>query len=146
MPIPLIIRFGALGDMVLTTPTLRALAARHGQPCAIACIGGWVRTLYQGLPYVGSVTTIASRGAPYLFSPDQWRLVATLRRFRSSPTYLLDGDQKSTWLAAHAGLTLAGSMQHDPAARQPPPDRGPGPGHRICRCRRHRRTWFHPGA
>ena len=111
MPPPLIIRFGALGDMVLTTPALRALAARHGQPCDIACIGGWARALFQGLPYVGAVHTIASRGAPYLISPDQWRLVAALRTYRGGSAYLMDGDRKSDWFATHAGLTLSGSMR-----------------------------------
>jgi ADP-heptose:LPS heptosyltransferase len=111
MPTPVIIRFGALGDMVLTTPLLRALAARHGQPCAVACCGGFVRPLYQGLPWVGAVVSIASRGAPYAFSPDQWRLVRFLRENRDAAVYLLEGDGKSASFATRAGLTLAGSMR-----------------------------------
>jgi heptosyltransferase-3 len=111
MPTPVIIRFGALGDMVLTTPLLRALASRHGQPCAVACCGGFVRPLYQGLPWVGEVVSIASRGAPYAFSPEQWRLVRFLARHRADPVYLLDGDGKSASFAERAGVMLAGSMR-----------------------------------
>lgn len=111
MPTPVIIRFGALGDMVLTTPLLRALAQRHGQPCAVACCGGFVRPLYQGLPWVGEVVSIASRGAPYAFSPDQWRLVRFLRNLRDAEVYLLEGDAKSASFGERAGITLAGSMR-----------------------------------
>ncbi len=111
MPTPVIIRFGALGDMVLTTPLLRALAERHGQPCAVACCGGFVRPLYQGLPWVGEVVSIASRGAPYAFSPDQWRLVRFLRARPDAPVYLLEGDGKSASFAGRAGIALAGSMR-----------------------------------
>jgi ADP-heptose:LPS heptosyltransferase len=111
MPIPVIIRFGALGDMVLTTPLLRALAQRHGQPCAVACCGGFVRPLYHGLPWVGEVVSIASRGAPYAFSPDQWRLVRFLRGLRDAAVYLLEGDAKSASFAKRAGIALAGSMR-----------------------------------
>jgi heptosyltransferase-3 len=111
---PLIIRFGALGDMVLNTPVLRALAVRHGQPCAVACIGSWVPSLYQNLPFVGEVRTIKSRGAPYWLCPDQWRLVEFLRQFRGHPVYLFDIDEKSYWLARRAGLTLTSSMRTTP--------------------------------
>jgi ADP-heptose:LPS heptosyltransferase len=111
MPTPVIIRFGALGDMVLTTPLLRALASRHGQPCAVACCGGFVRPLYQGLPWVGEVVSIASRGAPYLLSPDQWRLVRFLAGQRDAVVYLLEGDGRSASFATRARITLAGSMR-----------------------------------
>ncbi len=111
MTIPVLIRFGALGDMVLTTPLLRALYARHGRPCAILCCGSFVRPLYQGLGFVGAVVSIASRGAPYAFSPDQWRLVRFLRAQREAAVYLLEGDTKSASFAKRAGVMLTGSMR-----------------------------------
>ena len=106
MSTPLVIRFGALGDMILTTPLLRALAKRHGQPCAVACSGGWISQLYANLPYVGVVTALDSRGAPYWLSLSQQRLVRFMHHYRDSPCYLLEGDDKSHWLADRAQLTL----------------------------------------
>jgi heptosyltransferase-2/heptosyltransferase-3 len=107
---PLVLRYGALGDMVMTTPALRALAARHGAPCAVAALGGWVPQLFRGLPFVGEIATVRSRKAPYWFSPDQWRLVDFLRRFRGHPVYLLVGDVRSAALAARAGLAATASV------------------------------------
>jgi len=106
MSTPLVIRFGALGDMILTTPLLRALAKRHGQPCAVACAGGWISQVYAHLPYVGVVTALESRGAPYGLSLGQQRLVRFMHHYRDSPCYLLEGDDKSHWLADRARLTL----------------------------------------
>ncbi len=96
--------------MVMTVPALRALASRHGAQCAVAAIGGWVPQLYRGLPFVGEIATVRSRKAPYWFSPDQWRLVDFLRRFRGHPVYLMVGDERSAALAVRAGLAATASI------------------------------------
>ena len=86
---PLVVRFGALGDMILLTPVLRALAERHGAPCDVVGSGRFLSDLYTGLPYVGERFVIGSRKTPYWFNPDQWALVRWLRTRQPSPVYVL---------------------------------------------------------
>ena len=45
---PLVIRFGAFGDMVLLTPLLRMLHRRYGQACRVLGSGRWLEPLYAG--------------------------------------------------------------------------------------------------
>jgi hypothetical protein len=40
---PLVVRFGALGDMVILTVLIRHLYARFGQPVDILASGAWTR-------------------------------------------------------------------------------------------------------
>lgn len=108
---PLLIRFGALGDLVMAIPAMRALAARHLRPCAVVAHGLWAPALLAGLPFVGAVHVLPSRRAPYWLSPAQWRLVRTLRQQRGGPAWLLESDAKSEGLCARAGLHLAGSLR-----------------------------------
>ncbi len=111
---PVIVRFGAMGDMVLVTPLARALAARHGAPCTVVGHGGWVQTLFTGLPSIGAVRTLASRGAWYWFAPDQRALVRWLRAAQPGPLYLLESDAKSQRLIQRAGITAAASIAREP--------------------------------
>ncbi len=104
MAAPLVIRFGALGDMILTTPLLRALSERHGCPVDLLTRGAVTPTIFQNLPFVGEVRTIEHRNGPYLFNPDQWSVVRWLRTYRDSPAYLLETNPKSTWLCRKAGI------------------------------------------
>ncbi len=108
---PVVIRLGALGDMVLTTPLLRALAARHGLPCVLAGQGAWTAAVVAQLPYVGAIKTIPSRGMPYALAPPQWALVRFLRRYQGAPAYLLEGDATSAGFAARAGLALTARLR-----------------------------------
>ncbi len=104
-----VVRYGALGDMVMTTPVLRALHARHGAPCTVVGLGGWVPSLFANLPSVGAIHTIKSRKAPYLFCPDQWALVRELKKYHGHPVYVLAGDERAAALVKRAGLTITSS-------------------------------------
>jgi heptosyltransferase-2/heptosyltransferase-3 len=106
---PLIVRFGALGDMILTTGLMRALHQRHGQPCDVVTVQGPAREAFKHLPFVGDVITIASRKTPYWFCPEQWRLVERLRTQPHDPVYLLQHDAKSERLLRRARQAVAGS-------------------------------------
>ncbi len=106
----LVVRWGALGDMVLTTPLLRALAERHGGPCTVVGLGGWLPELFRGLPFVGAVHSIRSRKTPYVLSPEQWKLNRILSGLRDQPVYLLAGDERSAALIRRAGLTISASV------------------------------------
>lgn len=101
---PLIMRCGALGDMVMVTPLIQALAARFGTPVDIISSGAWTPTLLQGQPDVGELYLVGSRRRPYLISPDQWRLVRRLRQRGVGPTWYADVGGVGKGLLARAGI------------------------------------------
>jgi heptosyltransferase-2/heptosyltransferase-3 len=101
-----VVRFGALGDMVMLTVAIRHLHARFGQPVDVLAAAGWTRALLQGQRGVGEIFLLASRKAPYWLSPDQWRLVRALAARGAGPTWLFDHDnRKICRLLLRAGWT-----------------------------------------
>jgi heptosyltransferase-2/heptosyltransferase-3 len=106
---PLIIRFGAMGDMILLTGLMQALHARYGLPCDLLSSGGWTRPLLQGNPDLGELKLIKSRKRPYPLAPEQWQLVAWLRQRPHGPVYICDfhSQDKLRWLLTRAGVDPA---------------------------------------
>lgn len=115
---PLIVRFGALGDMVMMTPLLRVLAERHGGPCDVLGSGPWTAAIFNGLPWVADVHVLSGRRTPYYFSAEQRRVVQTLRQRGRSPLWLLEDMPKAWRLMQRAGFssTDAVRMIDDPRA------------------------------
>lgn len=103
---PLVVRFGALGDMVLLTPLLRCLHRRYGQTCVVLGSGPWLDALYAGNPEVGGVLAVHSRKRPYWLDRSQQRLVKTLRALPPGPIYVCDDYalDKIRWLLDRAGI------------------------------------------
>lgn len=101
---PLIVRFGAFGDMVVLLSMVRALHQRCDAPVDVISSGTWTGPLLEGQPAIGTVHLIRSRKTPYLFSSDQWRLVRTLRAREPGPVWNCDGERKSRWLIARGGI------------------------------------------
>jgi ADP-heptose:LPS heptosyltransferase len=87
---PLVMRFGAFGDMVLLTVLLRQLHARFGKPADVISSGPWVRPLLEGHPDVGRLFLIRSRRTPYWFSPPQQALNKWLCERGPGPTWFCD--------------------------------------------------------
>jgi ADP-heptose:LPS heptosyltransferase len=87
---PLVMRFGAFGDMVLLTMLLRQLHARFGKPVDVISSGPWTQPLLEGQPWVGRLFVIRSRRMPYWMSLDQQQLVAWLRKRGAGPTWFCD--------------------------------------------------------
>lgn len=87
---PLIVRFGALGDMTILTVIIRGLYERFGMPVDIVGSGGWTRPLFDGQVGVGNLYLVGSRRWPYWVSPEQWSLMQALRERGPSPTWLCD--------------------------------------------------------
>ncbi len=103
-PRPLVVRHGALGDIVLMTVAIRHLHQRFGQPVDVLAAGPWVRELLEGQPGVGLVYTLASRRTPYWLSGEQRALVQALRTRGAGPTWLFDHDPgKACRVLARAG-------------------------------------------
>jgi heptosyltransferase-3 len=101
---PLIVRYGALGDMVILTVLIRHLYARFGQPVDILASGGWTRPLFEAQPGIGNLYVVNSRRWPYWLDREQQQLVATLRARGPSATWLCDDqNDKTRWLLERAG-------------------------------------------
>jgi heptosyltransferase-2/heptosyltransferase-3 len=101
---PLVVRFGAFGDMVLLTPLLHLLHQRYGAPCTVVGSGGWLRPLFEDHPDVAATLMLASRKRPYWLDASQRRLVAALRRQVQRPIYVCDdySVDKIRWLLHRA--------------------------------------------
>ena len=100
---PLVVRFGAMGDMVLLTVLLQALAQRHGRPVDLLTSGGWAQPLLGHDPSVRQLQLLASRKRPYWLTPSQWAAVRWVRG-HSGPVILCDADEASAQLLRRAGV------------------------------------------
>ena len=101
---PLLVRFGAMGDLVLIQPMIRLLAARYGAPVDLLAAGGWVRPLYQGQPDVGEIHLLAKRKLPLWLSAEKRQLLQWLRQTGPRPVWYC----ASTRAGAAAGSGWAG--------------------------------------
>lgn len=101
---PLVVRFGAMGDMVMMTTLVAALAARHGGPVDILSSGPWTQPLLAGQPDVGRIYLVKNRSLPFLLSKEQRALVAALRQRGAGPTWYCDTDERSLKLLQRAGF------------------------------------------
>ncbi|HTE42178.1 MAG TPA: glycosyltransferase family 9 protein [Steroidobacteraceae bacterium] len=105
---PLVVRFGALGDMVILTVLIRHLHERFGEPVDILSSGGWTRPLLESQPGIGNLYLLKSRRWPYWFSREQQSMVTQLRARGPSATWLADYDNVKTRALLHrAGWTDA---------------------------------------
>ena len=87
---PLVVRVAALGDTILLTAMLRALAEYWQRPCDVVVHAAWADSVLVGLDSVGEVVGLTSRAAPYWLCPSQQRLVGWLRHREPGPTYVID--------------------------------------------------------
>jgi len=101
---PLLVRFGAMGDMVMMTTLVAALSARHGCPVDILSSGPWTRPLLAGQPGVGTIYILKNRSLPFLLSKEQRTLVETLRQRGAGPTWYCDNDERGMKLLQRAGF------------------------------------------
>src|SRR5580658_8561206 len=111
---PLVVRFGALGDMVILTVAIRHLHARFGQPVDIIAAGDWTGELLGGQPGVGEIHAMGSRKRPFWLSRQQQRLTSWLRARGPGPTWLFDHDNhKICDLLTRAGWTPSYWCHHE---------------------------------
>ncbi|MGO8976614.1 MAG: glycosyltransferase family 9 protein [Steroidobacteraceae bacterium] len=101
---PLVVRFGAFGDMVLLTALIRELHAQFLCPVDILTSGPWSEPLLRGQPGVGEIFSLRSRKTPYWLAPDQRRAVHRLRARGAGPTWLCDDDDAARALLIRAGI------------------------------------------
>lgn len=103
---PVVVRFAALGDVVLLTVLIEALHRRYGQRVNVLGSSDWTRQLLQNDPAVGEVRLVSSRRAPHWLVPSRWAADAWLRRQRG-PIYLCDPDVYAERIVAHARVPEA---------------------------------------
>jgi heptosyltransferase-2/heptosyltransferase-3 len=101
---PLVVRFGAFGDMVLMIPMLKVLAHRYGQPCDLVSSGRWTPPLMERVSACGHVRLVTSRKAIYWFNASQRELTAWLRSRPAGPVYVFEADDKTHWLLRRGGV------------------------------------------
>jgi len=114
---PVVVRFAALGDVVLLTPLLQALAERHGRPVHLLSSGAWTPQLLTHDPAVGELRLVTSRRAPYWLTPTQWWARRWLEAHRGA-VYLCDPDPFAARLVARAGVPdgrVVRAWDHRPA-------------------------------
>jgi heptosyltransferase-3 len=104
MSAPLVIRFGAIGDLIVTTPLLRALARKYDGACEVIARGEWPLRVFANLPYVQTIKTIYQKKLPFQLARDQKELVRWLKERGSGPVVLLETDRQSNRLIDRAGL------------------------------------------
>jgi heptosyltransferase-2/heptosyltransferase-3 len=102
-----VVRFGAMGDMVLVLPLIQMIAAHAGRPVSLVTSGGWSRPLLAGQQGVGEIRVLSSRKAPYWFNASQRDFVRWLAAQRGARVHLCETDRKSLWLVRRAGIPEA---------------------------------------
>jgi heptosyltransferase-2/heptosyltransferase-3 len=101
---PLVIRFGAFGDMVLMIPVLKLLAQRYGAACDVVSSGGWTAPLLERVPAVHRGWLLTSRRAPFWLNRSQQQLVRLLRARPAGPVYVFEPDAKPLEWLTRAGI------------------------------------------
>ena len=100
---PVVMRFPAVGDLVLLTVLLEALWRRYGKPVHLLASGAWTPLLLQADPAVSEVRLVYSRRAPFWLMPSRWSARQWLRSHRG-PIYLCDPDVHAERIVREAGL------------------------------------------
>lgn len=88
-PRPLVVRMGAMGDMIMLTPLLRRLYERTGMKSDLVVCGEWNRVLFAECPWVNTIYSVTSRNAPYWFNKSKQTLVGTLKQSDASRTWFM---------------------------------------------------------
>lgn len=103
-PRPLVVRCGALGDMVLITALIGELAARFASAVDVLTSGPWSEPLLRGQPGVGDIVVVRSRKTPYWLSRDQRYAVSWLRRRGAGPVWYCDGNDAAMRMLERAEI------------------------------------------
>lgn len=135
---PLVVRCGAMGDMVMLTSLMRLVAARHDSPVDVVSSGGWTAPVMAHEPTLGHLQLVTSRKTPYLLCPSQWALVRWLRGRGRGPVYLCDPDPEIRRLLLRGGVHEEDMVERTAAEIATPmlwPDRWMLFGQRDPACR-----------
>jgi heptosyltransferase-2/heptosyltransferase-3 len=113
---PVVLRFPAIGDLVLLTVLLEALWQRYGKPVHLLASGEWTPLLLQADPAVSELRLVWSRRTPFWMTPSRWSAQSWLRAHRG-PIYVCDPDTWAARIVEHARIPedrLVRAWQHWP--------------------------------
>jgi ADP-heptose:LPS heptosyltransferase len=86
----LVVRAGAMGDMVQFSGVLAALADHHDQPVDVLSDGGFTAEVLVGMPEVGRFFAMKHRRRPLWLAPDLSLLARALAERRYAQVYPFD--------------------------------------------------------
>lgn len=104
--VPLVVRCGAFGDVVVLTTLINLLGARYQSQIDVVGAGPWTRALLEGDPTVNRVELITSRNTPYALCPSQWRVARWLRQRGRGPVYMCDNHPRLLALLRRGGVPV----------------------------------------
>jgi len=87
---PLVVRCGALGDLVQLSALLAVLERATPESCDLVLSNPSGAELLALRPRAGAIRRIAGRRRPYLLAPDQRRLVRWMRAERQAPVVVIE--------------------------------------------------------
>jgi heptosyltransferase-2/heptosyltransferase-3 len=87
---PVVVRFGRVGDMIVLEPLLSALHARYQQPCHVITVGQCATTLYANHPSVGRVIACATQRGPLWLDPQRMQTARAIAAYRQSPFFICE--------------------------------------------------------
>lgn len=109
----LVIRFGRIGDILVLTPALRAIAHAHpGASIDVLTTDAGVVTL-AGNPHVRDVFVLRARRLPRLINRERARLVRHLRARSYDAAFLFEGAERYRTLARDIGARTTWSFARD---------------------------------
>lgn len=100
----LVVRAGALGDTLMATPVVTALAERHPGATIDFLASASAAPLIVGHPAIGTVLTLTQRNWPYWLSPEKHALVRCIRDARYDAAFVLEHAPRYYELAERAGV------------------------------------------
>ena len=97
---PIVIWFGRVGDLILSSALLDVLHRRYGSPCRLVGAGAWIGDIYRTHSDIAEVIYVR-RYTPFVFDPAWWRSLRALRRGRGGgdqhagdPVYVCETDPR----------------------------------------------------
>ncbi len=115
----LVVRAGALGDTLMATPVVRALAARYPGAAIDFLCSASAAPLLEGNPAIARVLPLRGRNTPWILSSEKRRLARELRAAAYDFAVLLESAERFHDLLRHAGIGRIRSfrdIEFDPGA------------------------------
>lgn len=113
----LVLRTGALGDMVQFSAVIAALADHHDQPVDVLTQGGFADQVLTGMPEIGRFFALRHRHRPAWLAPDLVLLARTLAQRRYSEAYTFDRspviERSLAMSGTHLHTALSSSAVHN---------------------------------
>ncbi|WP_018969610.1 glycosyltransferase family 9 protein [Rubritalea marina] len=109
----LITRFGGIGDIVLLTPTLKALHERDGVAPDLITGAKWTIPTLKGCPHIGNIHILQKRGLPHFINPSSIQLKRSLKSQTFHTVYNLHPEQRTARHLGFLNLSPLHDISHD---------------------------------